>query len=152
MSTPESLLRAWFDGVWGRKDEATIDRLLHADGVIHGLPTPDGQPIRGPEQFKPFYRAFRAAFPDIAIELRHVVTQGDLCVAHCLVRATHTGHGLDLPPTNRRIVIEGFAMCRAAGDQVAEAFNCFDFLGMYQQLGATLRFPAADTAAASPPS
>ena len=137
-ATPESILRAWFDGVWGRGDEATIDQLLHADGLIHGLPTPDGQPIRGPEQFKPFYRAFRSAFPDIAIELRHVVTQGDLCVAHCLVRATHTGDGLDLPATGRPVVIEGFAMCRAAGDKVAEAFNCFDFLGMYRQLGVDL--------------
>lgn len=53
MPTPESLLRAWLDGVWGRADETAIDRLLHPDGLIHGLPTPDGQPIRGPEQFKP---------------------------------------------------------------------------------------------------
>ena len=138
MPTPEELLRAWFDGVWRRGDEAAIDRLLHPQGLVHGLPTPDGQPIRGPEQFKPFYRRFRSAFPDIAIELRHVVTQGDLAVAHCRVRGTHTGEGLDVPATHRRVEFEGFAMCRAAGDKVAEAFNCFDFLGMYHQLGVDL--------------
>jgi predicted ester cyclase len=146
MPTPESLLRAWFDGVWGRADETEIDRLLHPQGLIHGLPTPDGQPICGPEQFKPFYRAFRAAFPDITIELCHVVSQGDLAVAHCRVRATHTGDGLDLPATGRPIVIDGFAMCRAAGDQVSEAFNCFDFLGMYRQLGVDLAPPPAPRA------
>jgi predicted ester cyclase len=149
MPTPESLLRAWFDGVWGQADETAIDRLLHADGLIHGLPTPDGTPLRGPEQFKPFYRAFRAAFPDIAIELRHVVAQGDLAVAHCLVRATHTGDGLGVPPTGRTVTFEGFAMCRAAGDRVAEAFNCFDFLGMYRQLGADLAFAGAGKASAA---
>ena len=45
--SPEAVTREWFDRLWNRGDEATIDRLLHADGVIHGLPTPDGQPLRG---------------------------------------------------------------------------------------------------------
>ena len=42
-ATPESILRAWFDGLWNRGDEDTINRLMHPDGLIHGLPTPDGQ-------------------------------------------------------------------------------------------------------------
>ena len=75
-ATPESILRAWFDGLWNRGDENTIDRLLHADAVIHGLPTPDGQPIRGPHNFRPFYQAFRSAFPNISIEVQQVVSQG----------------------------------------------------------------------------
>ena len=146
-ATPESLLRAWFDGVWKDADESAADRLLHPDGLIYGLPTPDGQPIRGADQFKPFYRAFRNAFPDVAIELRHVVTQGPLAVAHCHVRATHAGDGLGVPATGRSVEFEGFAMCRADGDRVAEAWNCFDFLGMYRQLGADLAFPPTGKAA-----
>ena len=138
MPTSEELLRAWFDGVWGRKDEAEIDRLLHADGRVHGLPGPDGPPVTldGPAEFKPFYRAFRDAFPDVRIDLQQVVTQGEMAVAHCRVRGTHTGGGLGLPPTGHAVDFEGFAMCRVDGDKVREAFNCFDFLTMYRQLGA----------------
>ena len=87
-ATPESILRAWFDGVWNRGDENTIDRLLHSDGLIHGLPTPDGQPIRGPHNFRPFYQAFRQAFPDVSVEILNVVTQGALAVARCRVTGT----------------------------------------------------------------
>ena len=83
MPTPESVLRAWFDGVWNRGDESTIDRLMNSETVIHGLPTPDGQPIRGPQHFLPFYQAFRKAFPDISVEILNVVTQGSLAVARC---------------------------------------------------------------------
>lgn len=141
--TPDSVLRAWFDGLWNRGDEDTIDRLLHPEGLIHGLPTPDGQPIRGRQNFKPFYQAFRSAFPGIAIEIKQVVTQGPRAVGYCRVTGAHTGSGLDIPATGRKIDIYGFAMCEVAHGQVVEAWNCFDFLAMYKQLGADLTLPPA---------
>jgi len=140
-ATPESILRAWFDGLWNHGDESTIDRLLHADGVIHGLPTPDGQPIRDPQNFRPFYQAFRSAFPNISIEVQQVVCQGDKAVAYCRVMGTHRGAGLDIPATGKAVEIFGFAMCEVAEDKVIASWNCFDFLGMYRQLGAEISMP-----------
>ena len=61
--TPEFVMRAWFQELWNKGDETTIARFLHANAVVHGLPTPDGGPIRGPAEFTPFYRSFRATFP-----------------------------------------------------------------------------------------
>jgi len=145
-ATPDSVLRAWFDGLWNRGDEDTINRLMHPDGLIHGLPTPDGQPIRGRQNFKPCYQAFRSAFPGIAVEVQQVVTQGAKAVAYLRVTGAHTGSGLDIPATGRRIEIYGFAMCLVAEGQVVEAWNCFDFLGMYKQLGADLAMPPTRTA------
>jgi predicted ester cyclase len=136
--SPEAVVRAWFDGLWNKGDETTIDRLLHPDGLIRGLPTPDDQPLRGPVAFKPFYRAFRAAFPDISIELAHVVVNGDLGVAHCYVTGTHRGDFGDVAPTHRAIEVEGFAMARVVDGKVAESWNCFDFLALYRQLGVDL--------------
>jgi steroid delta-isomerase-like uncharacterized protein len=140
-ATPESMLRAWFDGLWNRGDESTIDRLLHADGVIHGLPTPDGQPIRGPHNFRTFYQAFRSAFPNIAVDVQHVVAQGGKAVGYCRVTGTHRGAGLDFPATGNAIDIFGFAMCEVVDDKVVESWNCFDFLAMYRQLGAEIAPP-----------
>ncbi len=140
-ATPESILRAWFDGVWNRGDENTIDRLMHADTLIHGLPTPDGQPIRGPENFRPFYQQFRSAFPNVAVEILNVVAQGDLAVARVRVTGTQKGPLGDYPATGLPVTFEGFAMCQIDGDQVAAAWNCFDFLGMYRQLGADVSPP-----------
>jgi predicted ester cyclase len=146
-ATPESVLRAWFDGVWNRADESTIDRLMHADTLIHGLPTPDGRPIRGPHNFRPFYQQFRAAFPDVAIEILHVITQGSLAVAHLRVTGTQKGTLDPCPPTGRKVTFEGFAMCEVDGDRVNAAWNCFDFLGMYRQLGAEISPPPIQRAA-----
>ena len=139
--TPESAMHMWFENLWNKGDETTIDTMLHADGVVHGLPTPDGQPIRGPEAFKPFYRKFRTAFPDLSIEIVHSVTQGDMTMAHCRVKGTHNGDGIGLAATGRPIEFWGFALGRFDNGQLVEGWNCFDFLDMYQQCGVALNLP-----------
>ena len=140
-STPQVAMRQWFEQLWNQADETTIDRMLHADGVVHGLPTPDGQPIRGPEAFKPFYRSLRAAFPNITIDIVHELAQGDLTLAHCRVTATHAGDGLGFAATDRTIEFWGFALGRFDDGKLVEGWNCFDFLGMYQKLGVSLNMP-----------
>ncbi len=140
--SPESTIRMWFEHVWNRGDESAIDRMLHREGIVHGLTAPGDEPIRGPEAFKPFHRRFRAAFPDMSIEIVHEMMQDDLTLAHCRVTGTHSGEGLGVPPTHKRIEFWGFALGRFADGQLVEGWNCFDFLGMYQQLGVSLDLPA----------
>jgi predicted ester cyclase len=141
-SDAESVMREWFDQVWNDGDESAIDRLFHPDGVFRGLPTPDGQPIRGPVEFKPFHRAFLSALPDMRITLLHTVCQGDLVLAHCRVTGMHRGDGLGVPATERHLDFYGFALGRVEGGQLREGWNCFDFLDMYRQLGVELALPA----------
>ena len=144
METPESVIRAWFEDVWNKGDETAVERLFHPDGVFRGLPTPDGEPVRGPVEFMPFHRAFRSAFPDMQIDLLRTVAQGDLILAHCRVTGTHRGDGLGLPPTDRPIQMYGFALGRVENGQLHEGWNCFDFLDMYRQLGGELAFPGGN--------
>ena len=95
----------------------------------------------------PFYQAFRSAFPDLSIEILDVVTQGALAVARCRVKGTQRGALPDFPATGLPVVFEGFAMCQVDGEHVSAAWNCFDFLSMYRQLGADLTPPPAMRAA-----
>ena len=141
-NNPASVMQEWFDRLWNAGDETTIARLLDPHGEVHGLPTPDGQPIRGPEGFAPFYRAFRDAFPDIHIEVLHSVSEGEWTVAHCRVTGAHTGQGLGLVATGTSVTFHGFALGRIVDGKLVEAWNCFDFLSMYQQLGVPMQLPA----------
>ena len=74
--TPEALIRQWFEELWNQGKEDTIDRLMTPETTVHGLPTPDGKPIRGPEGFKPFFQAFRGAFPDLRVTVVRTVSPG----------------------------------------------------------------------------
>ena len=130
--TPDALARQWFKEVWDEGNESAIDRLMHPDAVVHGLA--DGK-IRGPEGFKPLFRTFQAALGDLEIEVVRTVVEGDLCAAHCHVIARHVGDALGGPASNRPVDFWGMTFVRAKDGQVVEAWNCFDFLAMYQQLG-----------------
>jgi predicted ester cyclase len=112
--------------------------LLLPDAVAHGIVAPDGTPVTGPATFKPFYRQFRTAFPDIHIAIEDTLAEGDRICARCLVTATHSGHGVAGAPTNRAVRFTGMCIIRFHNGRIAEAWNNFDFLAMYQQLGMQL--------------
>jgi len=132
--SPDSIIRTWFDEVWNQGKEATIDRLFASDGRAHGL-SPDGTPVVGPEGFKPFFRTFRGAFPDIRVEVARTITEGDWTACHCHVTGAHRGDHLGVKPTGNPIDFWGITMVRVRNGQIVEAWNSFDFLSLYQQVG-----------------
>jgi hypothetical protein len=82
----ETLMHRWFEEVWNQGREEAIDEMLAEDGVVYGLPTESGEPIRGPKDFKPFFRQFREAFPNIKVSVEDVIRDGDKIVARCSVK------------------------------------------------------------------
>jgi predicted ester cyclase len=141
--TPETVMRTWFEEVWNNGDESAIDRLMAPACVAHGLG--EGPPIVGPEGFKPFFRNFRSAFPDIRVEVLRTVTEGDLICLHCHVTATHTGGGLGVAPTAKPVEFSGMAIVRVENDQLQEAWNSFDFMSLFQQVNLLPKLSNAQT-------
>lgn len=139
--SPEAVIRRWFEELWTQGREETIDRLFAVDGIAHGLPTPDGSPIRGRDGFRPFYRTFRAAFPDIRVEVTQAVTQGDTVTVRCHVTGSHQGHDLGVNATGRNIDFWGMCMARVRDGAIVEGWNSFDFLTLYQQIGMLPQLP-----------
>jgi len=128
---------AWFEQAWNAGDESAIDRLMAPSAKFHGLPIADAPPIIGPAAFKPLFREFRQAFPDLNIQLLRIVCEGDLVASHCLVSGTHTGAGPgpSVQATGLPIRFFGMAFAVVQNGQIQEGWNCFDFSSMYQQLG-----------------
>lgn len=130
-TTPEAVARTWFEEVWNQGSEQAIDRLMAPDAAFHGLPVP----VVGPNEFKPFHKSFRNAFPDIHIDIDELVCQGDRVAVKCTVTGTHRGDGLGIAATNRPVTVTGMGMARIENGRIVEAFNTFDFLSLYQQVG-----------------
>ena len=129
--TPEAVARDWFESVWHQLDESAIDRIMHSDAVAHGL---GPQPLRGPADFKPFFRAFKGAFSNIRIQIDRAVTQGDVVAVLCHVTANHAGDAFG-PATQRDVDFWGTTFIRVRDGKIVEGWNTFDFLTMYQQIG-----------------
>jgi predicted ester cyclase len=131
-ASPSETLRIWFDRLWNAGDESVIDELYADTAVAHGMPT---APVAGPEGFKLVYRAFRAAFPNLRLDVTHVVSEGEFAVARCVVTGTNTGPFMEMAATNRSVKFTGMTMARVVNGQIVEGWNEYNFVEMYQQLG-----------------
>jgi ketosteroid isomerase-like protein len=99
---PAQLMHKWFDEVWNQGQVESIDKLFPEHAVMWGVGRPE-VPSTGPAEFKQFYQAMRAACPDIHVALEHVVQEGDMAFARWTATMTHTGDGLGMPPTARKL-------------------------------------------------
>lgn len=131
-----SLIRRWFEEVWNRGREEAIDELFDEEGVAHGLAGETGEPLRGASGFKPFFRRFREAFPEIEVVVEDTVSEGDKVAARCTVRGQHRGDSLGIKATDSPVEFDGICIVRIEGGKIVEAWNNFDFMSMFQQLGA----------------
>ena len=140
----KALVRRWFEEVWNMGRAEAIDEMFAEDGTAHGLADEAGEPLRGASGFKPFFRQFRDAFPDMEVVVEDAVAEGDRVAARCSVRASHRGGGsLGFAATGRPVEFTGMTFARVRDGKIVEAWNNFDFMAMFRQLGA-LRLSAPD--------
>ena len=133
----KAFIRRWFEEVWNKGREEAIDEMFAEDGVAYGLADETGAPLRGASGFKPFFRNFRGAFPDIEVTVEDTIAEGDRVAARCTVRATHAGDTLGMAATQKPMEITGICIVRISDGKIVEAWNNFDFMSMFQQLGAS---------------
>ena len=126
-------MHRWFEEIWNNRNESVIDEMFAEDGVGHGLGT---EPIVGPENFKTFHRAFVSAYPDLKVHVEDTVVEGDKIATRCRVTGSHRGDGIGVPPTDRPVDFTGMVIVRVKDGKIVEAWNEFDFMKMYTQVGA----------------
>lgn len=114
--------------------------LLAEDFVEHeempGLePSKDG--------VKQLFHMYRAAFPDLRMDVQDVLVSGDKAVARVRATGTHEGDFLGMAATGRSVDVQLIDITRFGDDGLArEHWGVFDALAMMQQLGA---FPQSPT-------
>jgi steroid delta-isomerase-like uncharacterized protein len=132
-----AVIHRWFEEVWNKGREEAIDEMFAEDGIAHGLVDENGEELRGASGFKPFFRKFRDAFPDIEVTIEDCICEADRAAARCTVRAKHTGEGLGIAATNKPVEFSGLCIIRVKDGKIVEAWNNFDFASLNQQIGLT---------------
>ena len=133
--TNKALVRRWFREVWNEGREATIDELFAEGGVAYGLGDREAE-VRGPAQLKPFVRNLRGTLPDLQISIQEIMAEEDKVMVRVLLEGTHSGSGLGVPPSGRRIRVAGIVVIRVSKGQFVEGWNSWDQLGLLRQIGA----------------
>jgi predicted ester cyclase len=142
MTTPEAtILHRWFEEVWNKGDAHAIDEMFDPNVRIHGLIDAHGNAVSDAKHFKQLHRDSLNAFSDINVMVEDTVSEGDKIAARCIFKGTHSGEGMGMSPTNKALEYAGMCMVRLENGKIVEAWNSFDLLTMFRQLG-VISFPA----------
>ena len=131
----KALVKRWFEEVWNKGRVDAIDEMFDENGIAHGLSDDPSNPIKGPQNFRPFHTLFRDAFPNMMIVVEDMIAEGDKVAARCSVRAKHEGDFLGRAATESPVEFTGIAIVRIEYGKIVEAWNNFDFMTLHKQVG-----------------
>ncbi|WP_028800132.1 ester cyclase [Streptomyces sp. 142MFCol3.1] len=114
-------------------DLDTLDSVVAPDSVDHD-PAP-GQ-VQGPDGYKAMFGELRTAFPDLHVEVEHLLaTEDELAFAYTIT-GTHLGPLRGHPATGKEVSNRGMQISRFDCDgKLVERWGSSDELGMLRQLG-----------------
>lgn len=133
MSTEQNkvVLRRAAENFSRQGDKSAYLELYDANAVLHGLVGVEP----GLASITQFYQNFWAAFPDCQLAVDNLVAEGDKVACNFVVRGTHQGNFMGIPPTGKPINLTGSTIFRFANGKCVERWSQADFLGLLQQLG-----------------
>jgi steroid delta-isomerase-like uncharacterized protein len=140
MSAEESkaFVRRFFDTVNSFDLAGLADELLAPDYRLRF----DSVPEMDRDQAVRFFQAFFAAFPGITHVIEDQLAEGDRVATRIVVRGTHGGDFMGIPPTGREVAIKAINIHRVVDGRIVEQWVVSDGVGLLQQLG-VMAAPAA---------
>jgi hypothetical protein len=125
MSKSVEFAETWFNRVWACEDASAIDELFVPDGEARGL---GANVLVGPEGFKQFHSALLKLLSDVVITIDKSIESDDWMSAICTLKARSRESGADVGMT-------GSVMFRLVDGRMTEAYNHWDFMGLFGQMG-----------------
>ncbi|MFK4145202.1 ester cyclase [Streptomyces sp. NPDC004065] len=129
---------AWCAGPAALRESGAAASRSASDVVAPGSVDHDPAPGQGPgaEGYKAMFGELRAVFPDLSLEVEHVVATDDELAFACTISGTHRGPPMGHPPTGRGASCRGMRIGRFDDEgRLVERWGGSDELGMLRQLG-----------------
>lgn len=118
---------------WNAHDADAVAAVFAADALVREVGT--GQESRGREAVRARAAALMTAFPDLTLERVELLIDGDRHADRWVLSGTHRGELFGIPPTGKRIRVDGATFTRLGPDGlVVEDLHFSDTLGLMAQL------------------
>jgi steroid delta-isomerase-like uncharacterized protein len=118
----------WNQGSLNKVSELLADQVRFHDPVFPNMNS-------GIQNIKNHIETSRKAFPDLKFTIDDTIAEGNEVVVHWTARGTHKGQFLGMPPTDRKVIIDGTSIYRLEGSKIAEAHANWNLATMMAQLG-----------------
>ena len=129
----KAVIRRYIEEAWNKGNVGIIDELM---AVQYARYMGVGAPPLNREGQKQRILGFRRAFPDLRLEVEDLVAEDEKVSFRLVLRGTHQGEFLRVPPTGKTIQVGAVDVARFEGDKIVEQWGQTDLLGLLQQIGA----------------
>jgi steroid delta-isomerase-like uncharacterized protein len=143
----KALMRRFYEEFWIKGNADAADDII-AENIRHQQ-LPPGWP-EGRAGVKELVRAWRRGFPDMREEVELMIGEGDWVLGRFRLTGTHRGEFQGVPPSGRRVDIQGLDLVRIADGRIVEWIYHEDALGLFDQLGVAPPQAVAGTVSRGP--
>lgn len=140
----EATVRRLVDEVFNLGAFDVLDELFAGQATFYRLG--DGRPISdAPRRMRLFIGAYRAAFPDLHVQVDELIATDETVTVSWTMQGTHTGpfshpeaRTFGLPPTGRVARWGGITLYHLVDGRITSSRGYADAVGLLRQLGLTL--------------
>ncbi len=126
-----ALARRWMEEVWNQRRTETVRELLTPTSQCRS----ETGVMTGPDEFLDrAYGPMIAAFPDVRVTVEGTVSEGDQVVVRWSATGTHTGEGIGLKPTGRKLTFRGMTWVRYENGKMMEGWDVWNQAGLFKAL------------------
>jgi len=129
----KELVKKFYREVWNERKIQEASRYLSPS---HALVDPNAMDsTTGPEAYQAVVARFLRAFSGLKFEVQDMVCEKDKVVASWMISGVHTGEYNGLPPTNKKISVEGISIHQIANGKIMDTYSVWDTLGLLKRVG-----------------
>jgi steroid delta-isomerase-like uncharacterized protein len=118
---------------WNAHDVPGVLAYYDDEIAWHNIAT--DEVFRGKEAVRGYLTRLLAAFPDLQFAVLHKIARGNNVAEQWVIRGTHRGTFMGIPPTGRPVHIPGMSMLEMRGGKFLSDHFYFDSGTVMRQLG-----------------
>lgn len=123
--TGVEILQAWYERVWEQADLNAVAEYFDINAMANGLMSDLAAEL---EDFQTIVPAVLRLVRNVKINITHSMEDGDKAWALVEIHAQNAEN-------MAQVVCSGQVMIKTKDNKIIEAYNHFDFLGFFEQLG-----------------
>jgi len=127
----KTVIKKLFDEIMNARKFDAIKDVISSNFTHHGIPNAKG----GPDGFREVMEQFTSAFPDMKINLEHIIADGDMVATRGHWTGTNNGSFMGMPATNKKVNVQFIDVWKLKDGKCQENWVQMDMMGMMQQIG-----------------
>jgi predicted ester cyclase len=121
----KELIKSFVEEAFNKHDLAAIDKY-HAASLIDGSG-------KTSESFKRSLDALLSGFPDLHVNIEHILAENDFVLVFLNFSGIHKGQFEGMPPTNKSVKIRSADLYRIENGKIVEHWDVVDQLDLLKQ-------------------